>query len=176
MRNNTRLWAISWFWQILKQNMFIFVVPFPEPKRWRLPATVTASYSQRSSVSPFRSTSSPLPPATHPVWWVTDGRRGGGAGDETSHLAVVARPAGHVFLRLDVARRAEGLHPGLRHHCAHDFCLHGDKRVPVVRDLLIGSQLQFAGKRVGVIHGCKNRRHNKGLKLRRRNPRLRANG
>lgn len=77
------------------------------------------------------------------------------AADETSHLAVIARPAGHVLLRLDVVRSAERLHFGLRHHRAHDLRLHRDERIPVVRDLLIGSQLQSAAKRVGVVHRWK---------------------
>lgn len=75
--------------------------------------------------------------------------------EETSHLTVIARPAGHVLLRLDVVYGAEGLDSGLRHDGAHDFTFHRHEGVPVAGDLLIRSQLQFAGKRMGVVHGCR---------------------
>lgn len=75
-----------------------------------------------------------------------------------SHLAVIARPTGHVLLRLDVVGSAQRHHAGLRHDSAHDFTFHGDKGVPVTRDLLIRSQLKLAGEGMGMIHCCVGRK------------------
>lgn len=75
-----------------------------------------------------------------------------------SYLAAIARPAGDVLLRLDVVGGAQRHHAGLRHHSAHDLTLHGDKGVPVSRDLLVGSQLQLAGEGMGMIRCCVGRK------------------
>lgn len=58
----------------------------------------------------------------------------------SSNLTMIACPTGHMFLRLDVVRSAQRLHPGLWHNCAHNFTFHRDKGVPVTWDLLIRSQ------------------------------------
>lgn len=75
-----------------------------------------------------------------------------------SHLTAIARPTGDVLLRLDVVGGAQRHHPGLRHDSAHDFTFHGDKGVPVTRDLLIRSQLKLAGEGMRMIHCCVGRK------------------
>lgn len=122
---------------------------------------VTESYSQTASQTLCQSISFPLPPkggkkrgnSAYLHW-----RMSVFAGCRPSHLTVVAGPAGHVLLGLHVAAGAQRLHPGLGDDCAHNFTLHGDERIPVARNLLVRSQLELAGERMGMIHGCKGKR------------------
>lgn len=126
---------------------------------------IIASYSQTASVTLFQSISFPLPPKKEKKVssnklkkkknLSTIKHRWRYFSAEASHLTVIARPTGHMFLRLDVIHSAQGFNPGLWHNRAHNFTFHRDKRVPVIWDLLIRSQLQFAGKWVGMIQGCK---------------------
>lgn len=60
-----------------------------------------------------------------------------------------------VFLRLNVTFCSQRLHPGLRSNRICHLTLHGDKREPVSRDILVRRQLQLTGKAMGMVCCCK---------------------
>ena len=114
------------------------------------------SHTQPASPSPSQSTSFQFQPkrtdqsvsdvvAQHPSWFdiffvyvIRPARL------HILYLTMIAGPAGDVFLWLDVIHRAQGPDSGLGDDGPQDLTFHGDKGVPVVWDLLVGSQFQLA--------------------------------